>query len=156
LADSNGFDIPTFFHTILFAYQKKLKDILGSGGAIFVHPVLDTISLIEREKGLNLIKGETLDEIFENFTKELKNTRVVTEVSFKKLGSERYVFHVDGCAFAEHAHDLLKPKDVACPYALIVMSIFQSVTGKKVKNTESLFTPTGAETIIEAMEETDA
>ena len=64
------------------------------------------------------------------------------------------MFHVDGCTFAEHAHGLLTPKDVACPYALIVMSIFQSVTGKKVKNTESLFTPTGAETIIEAMEET--
>ena len=57
LIPSNTLDIPTFFHTILFAYQKKLKDILGPGGAIFVHPVLDTISLIEKEKGLNLIKG---------------------------------------------------------------------------------------------------
>ena len=38
LIPSNTLDIPTFFHTILFAYQKKLKDILGPGGAIFVHP----------------------------------------------------------------------------------------------------------------------
>jgi len=150
LAESSKFDIPTFFHTILFAYQKKLKDILGSGEAIFVHPVLDTISLIEREHGLDLTKGETLDEVFENFAKEMKKTGAVTEVKFKKLGPERYVFYVDGCAFAEYAHDLLKPKDVACPYALIAMSIFQSVTGKKVKNAESVFTTTGAETTIEA------
>ena len=96
-----------------------------------MHPVLDTISLIEKEKGLNLIKGETLDEIFENFSKELKKTGAVKEVSFKKIGPEQYVFYVDGCNFAEYAHDLLKPKEVACPYALIAMAIFQSVTGKK-------------------------
>lgn len=58
-------------------------------------------------------------------------------------------------AFAEHAHGLLKPTDVACPYALIVMAIFQSVTGKKVKNTKSLFTPAGTETMIEAMEKNE-
>ena len=152
MTDSKGLDIPTFFHTILFAYQKKLKDILGSGEAVFVHPVLDTISLIEHEKGLNLIKGETLDEVFENFANEMKKTGAITEATFKKLGPDRYIFNVEGCAFAEYAHDLLRPKDVACPYALIAMSIFQSVTGKKVKNAESLFTSTGAGTIIEAMD----
>jgi hypothetical protein len=35
------------------------------------------------------------------------------------------------------------------------MAIFQLVTGKKVKNAESLFTPTGAETMIEAMEQNE-
>ena len=38
---------------------------------------------------------------------------------------ERYVFNFDRRAFAEHAHDLLKPKDELCPYGLIVRDIFQ-------------------------------
>jgi hypothetical protein len=151
----NEFDIPTFFHTILFAYQKKLKDILGSGEAVFVHPVLDTINLIEREKGLNLIKGETLDEVLDNFAKELMKTGFVKEVSFEKLGDERYMFHVGGCAFANTCHDLLKPKDVACTYAFIALAIFQSVTGKKARSVESQFTPDGAETVIEALGENE-
>ncbi len=150
------FDLPTFFHTILFAYQKKLKDILGSGEAVFVHPVLDTINLIERQKGLNLIKGETLDEVFNNFAKELMRTGFLKEATFKKLGNEKYMFHVGCCTFAETCHDLLKPKDVACTYALIAMAIFQSVTGKKVRNVESQFTPDGADTLIEALDGSEA
>jgi hypothetical protein len=142
-------DIPTFFHTLLFAYQKKLKDILGSGEAVFVHPVLETINMFEKEKGLQLIKGETLDEIFENFSKKLVNAKVVREAWFERLGSERYMMHVEGCAFANPSHDFLKPTDVLCPYAFIAMSIFQSVTGKKVKITESAFTAQGTKTLIE-------
>jgi hypothetical protein len=141
-------DMPTFFHTILFAYQKRLKEILGSGEAIFVHPVLETISLIEKEKGLNLIQGETLDEIYENFSKQLLKTKIVEKALFEKLAPKKYVFHVEGCAFGKFSHDLLKPKDVICPFALIAMSIFQSATGKKVKITDSEFTPDGTKTLI--------
>jgi hypothetical protein len=152
----SDFDVPTFFHTILFAYQKKLKDILGSGESVFVHPVLDTINLIEREKGLNLIKGETLDEVFDNFAKELMKTGFVKEASFENLGNEKFMFHVKGCAFAETCHDLLKPKDVACTFALIAMAIFQSLTGKRVKTAESDFMLDGADTLIEALDASEA
>lgn len=30
-------DVIAFMHALLFAYQRKLKDILGTGGAIFLH-----------------------------------------------------------------------------------------------------------------------
>jgi len=150
MVESEGtIDLPTFFHTILFAYQKRLKDILGSGEAIFVHPVLETISLIEKEGELNLLKGETLDEIYENFSKQLVESKVVEKAWFEKLGPERHVFHVEGCAFAEFSHGLLKPRDVVCPFALIAMSMFQSVTGKKVKVADSEFTSDGTKTLIE-------
>lgn len=141
-------DIPTFFHTMLFAYQKKLKDILGSGEAVFVHPVLETINMFEKKKGLKLIKGETLDEIFENFSKKLVNANVARRAWFEKLGPKRYLLHVEGCAFASPSHDFLRPKDVLCPYALIAMSIFQSVSGRKVKITQSEFTADGTRTLI--------
>lgn len=141
-------DMPTFFHTILFAYQKRLKDILGSGEAVFVHPILETINLIEKKKGLNLIQGKTLDEIYENFSKQLEKSKVVKKAWFEKLGLEKYMLNIEGCAFAEPAHDLLKPKDVACPFALMAMAIFQSVVGKKVKVTDSEFTSDGTKTLI--------
>lgn len=147
----DNFDIPTFFHSVLFAYQKKLKAILGSGEAVFVHPVLETINLIERENGFKLIRGEKLDEIMENFANDLMSTAFVKEASFEKLGPEKYLFKLDGCAFSEQCHKLLEPKDVTCTYSLIAMAIFQLITGKKVKPAMSDFSPKGAKTVIEAL-----
>ena len=141
-------NVPAFFHAILFAYQKKLNEVLGSGEAIFVHPVLATISKIDKEKGLSTIRGDTLAEVFENFAKDVEASKVVEKAWFEKTGPEGYVFHLEGCTFAEHTHDLLKPKDVVCPIALVAMSIFQSVTGKKVQLTESEFTSDGCKTLI--------
>ena len=141
-------NVPAFFHAILFAYQKKLNEVLGSGEAIFVHPVLATISKIDKEKGLSTIRGGTLAEVFENFAKDVEASKVVEKAWFEKTGPESYVFHLEGCTFAEHTHDLLKPKDVVCPIALVAMSIFQSVTGKKVQLTESEFTSDGCKTLI--------
>ena len=149
LSKTNRFGPRTFFHTILFAYQKKLKQILGSGEAIFVHPVLDTITIIEKEKQYKFIEGDNLDEVFENYANELMKSGAAKDAFIEKLGHEKYKLCVDGCSYSEHVHDLIKPKDVACPYALIAMSLFQQKTGKKVKYSESMFSSTGAETIIE-------
>jgi phosphoribosylaminoimidazole (AIR) synthetase len=55
--------VPALFHTILFAYQKKLNEVLSSGEAIFVHPVLATISKIDRKSGLSVIRGGTLAKL---------------------------------------------------------------------------------------------
>jgi hypothetical protein len=149
LAESEAaLNVPAFFHALLFAYQKKLNEFLGSGEAIFVHPVLATISKIDRKSGLSMIRGGTLAEVFENFAKDLVASKVVVKAWFEKKGPESYTFHIEGCSFAEQTHDLLKPKDVVCPLALVAMSIFQSVTGKKVQLTESEFTSDGCKTPI--------
>jgi len=141
-------NVPAFFHAILFAYQKKLNEVLGSGEAIFVHPVLATFSMIDKEKGFNSIRGDTLEEVFENFAKDLMASKAIKKARFEKVGPENYMFLVEGCNFASHTHDLLKPKDVVCPLALVAMSIYQSVTGRKVQLTESEFTPDGSKTLI--------
>lgn len=112
--------------------------------------MLDTISRIDKEKGLNTIRGETLDEVLKNFAKDLLASQVAQDAWFEKIGPESYAFHIEGCSFAAHTHDLLKPRDVVCPLALFVMSIYQSETGKKVKSTETEFTNNGARTLITA------
>ena len=147
---STALNVPAFFHAILFAYQKKLSQVLGSGEAIFVHPVLETISRIDKEKGLSTIRGETLDEVLSNFAEDLLASQVVTKAWFEKKGTEGYTFHIEGCIFAPHIHDLLKPKDVVCPLALVAMSIYQSETGKKVQLTKTEFSSEGAKTVITA------
>jgi hypothetical protein len=145
-------DIRLFFHTVLFAYQKKMKQILGSGESVFIHPILNTINLVYEKEDLKLIDGKNLDEVFANFSKRLNETGMVKNAEFEKIDDEKFVFYIDGCAFAEHSHTLLDPKDAACPYALLAMSIFESVTGKKVKIADTVFNDTGGKTVIEAME----
>jgi phosphoribosylaminoimidazole (AIR) synthetase len=72
LAESDtALNVSALLHTILFAYQKKLNEVLGSGEAIFVHPVLATISKIDKKSGLSVIRGGSLAEVFENFAKDL-------------------------------------------------------------------------------------
>ena len=142
-------DMSDFFHTILFAYQKTLKDILGSGEATLIHPILDKINLAVNKTDFNLIQGENLDEILENFLEELLKKGAVKWVGVKEVGDEKYLFHVEGCKFANYTHEYLNTTDTTCPFALVVMTILQSVTGKKVLPADSEYTATGTKTLIE-------
>jgi hypothetical protein len=65
---SNMMDLATLFHSLLFAYQKSVKELLGSGSAIFVHPMIETLNNVERKRGLNLLKGKSLDEAYANLS----------------------------------------------------------------------------------------
>lgn len=116
-----------------------------------MHPVLDTFNIIERERGLQLIDGESIEDVLNKFQDQLTKTGLVKKVTFEKLGPEKFLFSVDGCAFSNPCHKLLNPKDVTCTYALLAMALFQSKTGKKVKPAMSEFSPEGAKTIIEPL-----
>lgn len=144
-------DIATLLHGILFAYQKAVKGILGTGSAIFVHPVLGIIKRVNKRTGVNLIKGRDIDEVFENLSKVMPTTGLIREFRFERLSSERYVLHVDGCVWAPHIHSELKPRDVTCPYALIAMSIFEEVLKSKVKIADSEYYENGTKTRIESL-----
>ncbi|MEM3626639.1 MAG: hypothetical protein QXZ25_01285 [Candidatus Bathyarchaeia archaeon] len=144
-------DIGTLLHAILFAYQKAVKDILGTGAAIFVHPVLDTMKRINEKAGVNLLKGRDIDEVFENMSVIMPTTGIIREFRFEKLAPERYVLHVDGCVWAPHIHEELKPKDVTCPFALMAMAVFEKTLKKKVKVTDSEYYKEGTKTLIEPL-----
>lgn len=144
-------DVGTLLHGILFAYQKTTKDTLGTGAAIFVHPVLNIIKEISRKSGVNLIKGNNIDEVFENLSKVMPTTGLVKGFLFEKLSPNTYILHVDECVWAPHIHSELKPKDVTCPYALVAMSIFEEVSKCKVKVADSEYTENGCRTRIEPL-----
>lgn len=144
-------DIGTLLHEILFAYQKSVKDILGTGAAIFVHPVLNILQRINARSGVNLIYGCNIDEVFENLSKIMPTTGIMKEFQFEKLGAARYILHVNECVWAPHIHEELKPRDVTCPFALIAMAIFEEVLKEKVKVADSEYTKRGTKTRIELL-----
>ena len=144
-------DIGSLLHGILFAYQKSVKEILGTGATIFVHPVLDIIQTIHEKAGINMIKGGDIDEVFANLSEIMPTSGMVRGFRFEKLGPKKFILHVEGCVWAPHIHEELKPSDVVCPLALIVMSIFQKTTKAKVRVADSEYTQDGTNTIIEAL-----
>lgn len=144
-------DVGTLLHGILFAYQKTTKDMLGTGAAIFVHPVLNIIKEINRKSGVNLIKGNNIDEVFKNLSKVMPTIGLVKGFRFEKLSPNTYILHIDECVWASHIHSELKPKDATCPYALVAMSIFEEVSKCKVKVADSEYTEKGCRTRIEPL-----
>jgi hypothetical protein len=151
-SERNGqLDVGTLFHSLLFAYQKAVRDALGSGCEAFVHPMLATLRKIDEKRGSKLLKCESLDEAFAALSGFMLKTGAVKGFSFRRKGKE-FVLRVDGCAWASHIHEELKPKDVTCPYALIAMAIFEKYTGEKPEETESKYFADGTETEIKALD----
>ena len=72
------------FHSLLFSYQKVIRNILGSGSAVFVHPLLDAIRKTSSLMGFDLIKGETIDEAFESYSKILRDSGPSRRCSIRK------------------------------------------------------------------------
>jgi hypothetical protein len=143
-------DVGTLLHNLLFSYQKNVKTVLGSGSEIFTHPTLRTLLNIEDRTKLKLVNSKTLEEAMANFSQFLVNARVAKECGFKKVG-DRYSFKVDGCIWARHIHNELKPTEVSCPYALIAMALYQKFIGQAPKITASTYLSEGTETIIEPL-----
>lgn len=73
------------------------------------------------------------------------------EFRFEKLSPKRYILHVDGCVWASHIHEELKPRSVTCPYALIAMSIFEEVLKSKVEVADSEYYENGTKTRIQPL-----
>jgi len=138
-------------HSSLIAYQLALRDILGSGWATFVHPVLENFTKLNEAIGINLEKGGNLDQAFQNFSNIIQSAGLVRELRFERLGKQKYYVHVEGCVWAPQVHKKLNPKDLTCPFALMAMSIFQNSSHKKVKLTTSEYFPEGTKTLIETI-----
>jgi hypothetical protein len=154
MVDQKTDNMCSFFHTVLFAYQKSLKEILGSGEATFIHPILKKIILVIKKQNRDLLEEENIDKFLENFLEELLKKGTVKWIDFEEVEDGKYLFHVEGCQFAKHIHDFLNTKDTTCPLALAVMAFLQVSTGKKVLPTESEYTHTGTKTLIEFFEPT--
>jgi len=144
-------DVEILFHILLFIHKGILNDILGSGAAIFEHPTFDALKRVLEKENINLVKGETVEEALENYSRLLQDSGLVKEVRFEKLESNDYILHINKCVYAKRLHRCLKPflKGQSCRYALLAAVIFQKFQGSKPKVAPSHFYEEGTKTIIE-------
>jgi hypothetical protein len=149
MSENKRFDALTLFHSMLVSYQLALKEILGSGQAIFVHPVITNFAKINEAVGVKLAQTKSVEETLQDLSNIFKSAGLLRQFDFKKLGEQKYLVHVDGCAWASKVHKKLVPQGLPCPYALMAMSIFQTKTGGKIKFATSEFFENGCKTHIE-------
>lgn len=149
MVNNSSTDMCDFFHTLLFAYQKTVKDILGPGEAAVIHPILEIIVTVINKHNLGLPEEEDHDKLLEDFLEEILKKGTAKWVELKACGNEKYLFYVEGCKFAKHVHSFVNTEDTTCPLALAVMAFLQGSTGKKIFPTDSKYTKTGTKTVIE-------
>ena len=143
------FEIAAFFHGVLFAYQKIIREVLGDVSSSVI--ANQTMPLIERILGKSspqLMKIKDVDEALEMFAKMLTDSGFVKEAKLERK-NERRSLNVKGCIFAEHVHSMLDLKDVTCPYGIFAFSIAQKAGKRKVRLGLSDFTINGSKTTIE-------
>ena len=137
------------FHSVLFAYQKTVKDILGSGEAALLHPVLDKINLATYKHSPSLLEEEYIDKILENFLEDILKSGAVKWIDIEEIENGKFILHIKGCIYSKGIHEFLNTKDTTCPLALTIMAFIQAATGRKVRPTDSEYTSNGTNTLIE-------
>jgi hypothetical protein len=141
-------DVAALFHSILFAYQKVLRDAAGET----VTETITTLSvpvvreIVERASP-GLLEG-TPDDVLKRVADLLEASGFVRDVDIER-NDQKYVLRCQGCTLAEHVHNMLKPKDVTCPWAIFMTAALQSASKRKVKVNRSEFDPSGSKTTIE-------
>jgi hypothetical protein len=144
-------DVEILFHILLFIHKGIIKDILGTGAAIFDHPTFDALRKVLEKEDIHLVKGETVEEALENYSRLLQDSGLVKEVRFEKLEPNKYTLHINKCVYAKRLHRCLKPflKGQTCRYALLATAIFQKFYGGQPKMAPSDFFEEGTKTVIE-------
>jgi hypothetical protein len=145
---NSNMEMSNLFHTILFAYQKSVKDILGTGEACLIHPILEKILFVTHKQNETLIEEEP-EKYLELFLENLLKNGTVKWVNITEASDGQYVFHVEGCKFSKDIHQFLNTKDTTCPLALVVMAFLELYAGEKVRPTDSTYSQTGTKTVIE-------
>jgi hypothetical protein len=142
--------LPAILHTTLFSYQKAMKECLGAGATVMIPHILELLGGVPDEAVKEFMNSKSMEEGLEKLSKILKDARVAEKVSIERMDDEQYLLKIEDYVFADSVHKLLKPKDVTCPFAIVMMALFEKVHSKKVKINESLYTDTGTETVIKA------
>jgi hypothetical protein len=145
----NQLDVAAVFHSILFAYQRIIMDFLGEvPSSVITARTLHFVEKTIERASPTLANAEKMDVALRKLADLLVASGFVSKVDIEKEG-ERCILEIDGCAFAEHVHNMLKPKDVTCPWAIFAMSVVQKTSERRVKISLSEFTPLGSKTPIE-------
>jgi len=100
-------EVANLLHSLLIAYQVTLRDILGSGRAIFVCPVLDNFTKISKATAVHVAESQSLTTALQDLSKTIKASGIVNNFHYEKLSAQEYVVHVEGCTWAPETYKKL-------------------------------------------------
>jgi len=149
--ENRSLEALNLFYSLLVSYELALKEILGSGQAVFVQPVLTNFVKLGELTGVDLLQTESFEETLQNLSEVLESAGLLRRLHFEKLNENKYVICVDRCHWAPQLHKKLDPRGFVCPYALMTMSIFQLKTRERVRFLNSKFLDDGSRTIIKVV-----
>jgi hypothetical protein len=135
------------FHSLLFAYHKKMREFSGPDAAASVLPFLEVY--LDRSDYTRFTEAEDFDaiDILENFGELLVESHLIQSYEVLRT-KEGLRFAVRGCVFARKVHGLLDPRDVSCPFGMLASSLIEKKYGKSVADVLSTFTEFDSETDI--------
>lgn len=146
----NLIEVGTVYHSLLFSYQRGLRQHMGSNSNVYIHPAINHLLEMDEQGGLNLDKSKTFEEAVSAFTDFLARTKIVKKCTLDKVGEDKYAFRVEGCIWAGKVHTRqVSLNDVTCPYALVTMALYKKYKGFISKENESEYFFNGTETILE-------
>ena len=129
----------------MFAYQKAIRDV---GLKDLPSPITeDTIPILKSLISPEFVDTENSEEALKKFADLLIASEFVKRADITKDG-ENYILGIDRCIFAEHIHNKLKPTDVTCPWAIMMMAIAEKTSHRKVMINPSHYTKHGTKTLI--------
>ena len=136
------------FHTLMFAYDKKLRNSQEYGATSSVLPFL--AEYLDLSDYTQFVEDEEYDaiDILESFGELLVESHLIQSYEvLRTKGGLR--FAVRGCVFAKKVHELLNPQGVTCPLGMLASSLIERKYGKSVVDVKSSFTEFDSETGIE-------
>lgn len=143
-------DLGALFHTVLFAYQKTLRQTFGDTPSLMLTKF--TIPIIEKildKASPELLKANDVDVALQEFADLIVASGFVRSAKITEDGEKR-VLDLDECIFADHVHSMLNiDSDVTCPWAIIAISLARKFNSRDVKVALSKITSSGSKTSIE-------
>jgi hypothetical protein len=146
-------DVGTLFHAVLFSLQKGLAEVMKAETTPvvtqYMMPYLEEVA--HRTPFGEILEYGDAEETLKRFGELLVESELAESVEVERTDGG-FLFKVNGCVFAEHIHEMLRPTDVTCPFGIIAFYLSERCSGKRVKKALSEFTPTDSYTSIEFIE----
>jgi DNA-binding Lrp family transcriptional regulator len=142
------------FHGLLFAYEKVFMNLYGDDAReLYPYIIEELAHLMHTGDNPVIDKSKSLEENINRVIHFISNEEYVKNVTFKKIGKNKYVFDIGACSFAKSGvHDILKIKEGICPFGLVMASCLTELTPSGyVRVAKTSFDDEGSKTHLELL-----
>lgn len=136
-------------HAAIFAYQKSLGKMVGSGSGAVLRFAIPYLSEMMDMEGLpDIRKEKSLDENMSIYLGVIKESGYVMDAVFSKIGNNKYTFEMEQCHFASKGHKIFTEGNLTCPFAILAAAVLFMKTEANITLEESKFNENGSLTNI--------